>query len=66
VTYPLKLHDLSEIAVDKEFNQIKEKLGLQKIVNIPVQYLSSGEKQKVCIARALITKPEFVIADEPT
>jgi ABC-type ATPase involved in cell division len=31
-----------------------------------IQLLSAGEKQKVCLARALVHDPEFVIADEPT
>jgi ABC-type ATPase involved in cell division len=46
-------------------NQILDWLGLKQIENTKVDKLSKGEKQKVVIARALINKPEIIIADQP-
>jgi cell division transport system ATP-binding protein len=46
-------------------NQIIDWLGLKQIENTKVDKLSKGEKQKVVIARALINKPEIIIADQP-
>ena len=46
-------------------NQILDWLGLKNIENTKVDKLSKGEKQKVVIARALINKPEIIIADQP-
>ena len=46
-------------------NQILNWLGLKQIENTKVDKLSKGEKQKVVIARALINKPEIIIADQP-
>jgi ABC-type Mn2+/Zn2+ transport system ATPase subunit len=52
--------------IDAKFNTVLEGLNMEYLLDYPIKYLSGGEKQKVCLARALIHDPEFIIADEPT
>ncbi len=46
--------------------QLLQQLGLADKINRFPADLSGGEKQRVCIARALIAKPKVLFADEPT
>lgn len=64
ITLPIELDGKRP---DKEFvNEIIEMLGLkEKIYKMPTQ-LSGGQQQRVAIARALASKPEIILADEPT
>lgn len=41
-------------------------LGLQEIAKNPVEQYSLGMKQRLALARAIITRPELLILDEPT
>lgn len=45
--------------------QVLECVGLAHKMKSAVKNLSGGEKQRVCIARAVVNHPEIILADEP-
>ena len=66
IVYPLHLYELGETIIESKLKQVLQKVNIKHLLETPVKLLSSGEKQKVSLARALIHDPEFIIADEPT
>ena len=66
VALPLRLAGRGEAAIRQDVNEILEWLGLTaKAARAPAG-LSGGEQQRIAIARAIITRPALLIADEPT
>ncbi|MBF0780727.1 MULTISPECIES: ABC transporter ATP-binding protein [unclassified Granulicatella] len=64
ILLPLQIHKKKK---DNDFySQLLKQLDIEHLVKKYPSQLSGGEKQRCAIARALITKPKIIIADEPT
>ncbi len=66
IALPLKLRGYSSAEIDDLVKDMAVKIEIEDLLNQSAHTLSGGERQKVSIARALITEPEILFVDEAT
>lgn len=66
VAFIMELQRAPKPAIERRTKDILQEVGLGDRLNSRPNQLSGGQQQRVAVARAMASKPKFIIADEPT
>lgn len=66
ISLALSIQKKSAAEIDKSVKDVAEKLGITDVLQKYPYQMSGGQKQRVASARAIVTNPKIILADEPT
>ena len=65
IAFPLKIRGVPKDEIKRRVKEVASLLGIENILNEPVDRLTAGERQRIELGRAIIRSPKVYLLDEP-